>query len=140
MPNPIVNDPIDSDGWHIWDMSEAGTWPATWAPVRYRHEGDHIAIRAEAPAHSANTLGNIHGAFLAGLAEHVAGVFLRVADIPCVTISIAFDYPAGVFLGQTLEGRVEMIRETGRMQFLRLLIEQGGNVAIHGTATLRKLK
>ncbi|RVT94535.1 PaaI family thioesterase [Sphingomonas crocodyli] len=132
-------DPIDSDGWHIWDMSEAGTWPATWAPIRYRREGAHMAIRAEAPAHAGNLHGMIHGAFLAGLAEHAAGVFLRAADVPCVTISIAFDYPAAASLGRTLEGRVELIRETGRMQFLRLLIGQGDDVAIHGTATLRKL-
>ncbi|TZG25191.1 acyl-CoA thioesterase domain-containing protein [Sphingomonas montanisoli] len=133
-------DRIDTDGWHIWDMSEAGTWPATWAPIRYRRDGAHMAVLAEAPAHAGNTLGNIHGAFLAGLGEHVAGVFLRAANVPCVTISIAFDYPAGAVIGRPLEGKVELIRETGRMQFLRLLLAQGDDVALHGTATLRKLR
>lgn len=134
-------DPLGEDGWHIWDMTAAATWPSMWPPVRYRRESDtRIAVCAALPPRAANVHGHVHGAFLAGLGEHVAGVHLRVSSTSCSTVSIAFDYPAPAGIDAPILGWVDLVRETGRMQFLRVELSSGDEVVLHGIATLRKFR
>lgn len=134
-------DPLTGDGWHIWDVTAVGTWPAVWPPVLYRPESDtRMALRAEAPANAGNLNGNIHGAFLAGLAEHVLGAFLRMREVRSVTVSMSVDYPAAAFIDRPLTGTLDIVRETGRLQFVQVRFDQGGEVVIHGMGTLRKIR
>lgn len=131
---------LSEDGWRIWDMSATGTWPGVWPPVYFRSADERrMDIRIDAPERAGNLLGAVHGGFLAGVAEHVAGVFLFARQMQSVTVSLALDYPAAAATGTPLTGAVDLIRETGRMQFVRIELGQGGEVAVHGIATLRKL-
>ena len=129
-------------GWSLFDLRGTGTWPEHWEPVAYRSLRDGCyALRVPLQPQFGNRLGGVHGAFLAGLGEHCLGVPYNAAGLGSgnVTVSLAFDYPAGATTALPLDGEVELLRETGRMMFLRLLFRQGDDVVLSGTGTLRKL-
>ena len=128
--------------WLLWDCRGTGQWPEQWPPVRLRRVDDrHIRFEVMPPAAAGNALGGLHGAFLAGYAEHVLGLFVVPFDLPLdvVTVSLNFDYPAGGRVDQLLEGESELVRETGRMQFIRLTLFQNNEPVLIGNGVLRKV-
>ncbi len=128
--------------WLLFDVSGSDTWPEQWEPIPYRADGDgRFTFRLQPPPHSGNRLGGIHGAFLAGIAEWCMGLpfYHRSAQAGIVTISLAFDYPAGGVITLPIEGKIELVRETGRMMFVAVSIRQGDALLLHGHGTLRKL-
>ncbi|MDX3908644.1 MAG: PaaI family thioesterase [Sphingobium sp.] len=107
-----------------------------------RESPSRITFRIDLPELAGNRLGGLHGGFLASVAENCLGLFLalegRARD--AVTVSLSFDYSAAGQVGAPVEGELELIRETGRMQFLRIVLRQGDTVLLHGQGVLRKLK
>lgn len=93
------------------------------------------------PSH-ANRLGALHGGFLAGFADHAyfAGLAAmgRAEQAAAVTIDLTMQYMAAGVVGPDLCADVELMRETGRMMFLRLTITQDNAVIVASTATVRK--
>lgn len=132
----------DASVWRSLDFSGTGTWPELWPPVAFRLDRAGFAhFRVDPPAMSGNRLGGLHGAFLAGLAENCLGILFYAAtgQAGCVTVSMAIDYPGSGHVGAPIDGEVELMRETGRMQFLRIVLRQGDTVLLHGTGVLRKV-
>ena len=86
-------------------------------------------------------LGGLHGGFLASYAEHVLGIFVVPFDLPIqtVTVSLSFEYPSDGHVDQLLEGEAELVRETKRMQFVRLPLAQNGEPVLIGNGVLRKV-
>lgn len=132
------NDPASD--WRRFDFSGTGTWPEVWPPVSYRSTSPTtMEFRLLPPDIALNRLGGLHGAFLAGLAENCLGLFLyETPNISCVTVSLSLDYPMAGRSGIEIEGELELVRETGRMQFLRVALRQADVILLHGTAVLRK--
>ncbi len=128
--------------WRSFDFSGTGTWPEYWPPVAYKMERpDFARLRVTPPPQAVNFMGGLHGGFLAGLAENCLGLILHGEGEARagVTISLAFDYPGGGKADMPITGEVEAMRETGKMQFLRVLLRQGDVVLLHGTGVLRKV-
>lgn len=128
--------------WRSWDFGGSGLWPALWPSVNYRQtSASMIEARLDMPDVAGNRLGHVHGGFLASLGEHLLGVFMeaRGAGDKCVTVSLSFDYPAPLQRQLPLEARIELVRETGRMQFVRVELAQGAAIGLHGIGTVRKL-
>ncbi len=88
-----------------------------------------------------NRLGGLHGGFLACYAEHCLGILVEPFDVPIstITISVNIDYPNGGSTGQMLKGRAELVRETGRMQFVRLELFQDAQVLVIASGVVRKV-
>lgn len=129
-------------GWALFDVRGTGTWAEQWEPIAYQSVGsDRITFRLVLRPGHGNRLGGVHGGFLAGLGEHCLGMLAeaRTPRLDTVTISVAFDYPSGAVTTLPLDGEVELLRETGRMMFVRLLIRQEERVVLSGSGTLRKL-
>lgn len=128
--------------WKVWDYSGTGLWPEKWPPVRFQQLSDkRIYFEMTPPADAANMLGGLHGGFLASYAEHVLGIFVVPFELPVntLTVSLNFDYPAGGVTGLPVEGYAELVRETRRMQFVRLELMQGDQVILTGSGVLRKV-
>lgn len=137
----MSDEAADAD-WRSWDFGGSGLWPELWPAVAFRAAGANvIEARVEMPDVAGNRLGHVHGGFLASLAEHLLGVFMeaRGAGDKCVTVSLAFDYPAPLQRQLPLDARIELMRETGRMQFVRIELAQGATIGLHGIGTVRKL-
>ena len=88
-----------------------------------------------------NMLGGLHGGFLASYAEHTLGIFVVPFDLPVqtVTVSLGFEYPSGGQVDELLEGEAELVRETRRMQFIRITLLQKGEPILIGNGVLRKV-
>lgn len=110
--------------------------------MRLRREGENRILFEVTPREDAsNMLGGLHGGFLSAYAEQVLGIFVVPFDLPfhTITVSLNFDYPASGRTGVLLEGEAELVRETGRMQFVRLMLSQEGLPILIGSGVLRKV-
>jgi acyl-coenzyme A thioesterase PaaI-like protein len=128
--------------WLTWDYSGTGEWPEKWPPVRLRRISEHHILFEVMPGQgTGNMLGGLHGGFLSSYAENALGIFVAPFDLPvqAITVSLSFDYPAGGRAGVLLEGEAELVRETGRMQFVRLTLSQEGHPILIGSGVLRKV-
>ncbi|MET0248225.1 MAG: PaaI family thioesterase [Sphingobium sp.] len=89
-----------------------------------------------------NRLDTLHGGFIAAFADHAYFVALWAmglkAQIDGVTVDLSMQYLGAGTVGPVLIADVELLRETGRMLFLRMLITQDGAPVAASTATIRK--
>jgi len=93
------------------------------------------------PSH-ANRLGALHGGFLAAFADHAYFAALAAIGRPeqaaAVTVDLSMQYCGSGKIGPHLCAEVELLRETGRLMFLRLTISQNDELIAASTATVRK--
>ena len=89
-----------------------------------------------------NRLDTLHGGFLAAFADHAYFGALWImgheAQINGVTIDLSMQYLGAGKVGPDLIAEVEILRETGRLFFLRMLMPQNGEAVAASTATIRK--
>ncbi|EQB14456.1 PaaI family thioesterase [Sphingobium lactosutens] len=89
-----------------------------------------------------NRLDTLHGGFLAAFADHAyfGGLWImgHQAQINGVTIDLSMQYLGAGKVGPDLVAEVEILRETGRLFFLRMLMTQNGEAVAASTATIRK--
>ena len=129
-------------GWWTWDVADDDRFNATIGKLLVREEGPGRATCRMFPERRHSNLGEmVHGgailtfidmAFFAG--GRVAGAdVIRAVTLDC---SVRFLSPGKI--GVPLDADVELIRETGRLIFLRGLAEQEDRIVASFTATLRK--
>ena len=128
--------------WQLFDFRGTGTWPELWPPVEWRAVSSSRILFSSTPCdRSVNRYNMVHGAFLAGYSENCACLFLmdRFGQQCGITISLALSYPGSARGGLMLEGEADLIRETGKLMFVRLTVLQGGETVIFGDSIIRKL-
>jgi acyl-coenzyme A thioesterase PaaI-like protein len=100
-------------------------------------------MRFQPDSSSLNVMGGLHGGFLAACAEQslFLPLFLhgRVERAGLVVIDFTLSYLAGGNLDRPIVAEIEVLRETGRMAFLRGTLNQDGTVLTAYSATVRKL-
>ncbi|MGE4410661.1 MAG: PaaI family thioesterase [Sphingobium sp.] len=100
----------------------------------------HVVIMTGAD--HANRLDTLHGGFLAGFADHAYFAALAALGredlVQGVTIDLTMQYFGAGRVGSNLEAEVEVLRETGRMLFMRLQLMQNGQAIAASTITIRK--
>jgi acyl-coenzyme A thioesterase PaaI-like protein len=89
-----------------------------------------------------NRLDTLHGGFLAAFADHAffGGLWAmgRKELVEGITIDLSMQYLGAGRVGPVLLADVELLKETGRMLFLRMLISQQDEPVAASTATIRK--
>ncbi|AKM09925.1 hypothetical protein [Croceicoccus naphthovorans] len=131
---------MQDDGWSIYDFRGSGTWPEHWPPVHYRPAGENAyEFKVDTDARHGNLLSGLHGAFLAGLGEHVLAIPLMSRAMQNVTVSYAIDYPGAGSAGKPIFGNLRVKQETGRMLFLSFEMAQDDRCIAHGSGVVRKL-
>lgn len=92
---------------------------------------------------STNAMGGLHGGYLAAIAEMSLYLPLyvnqAVVQDGVVTIDFTLQYLTGGMIGEPIISEVELLRETGRMGFVRGILRQGETALVGFTGTLRKL-
>jgi acyl-coenzyme A thioesterase PaaI-like protein len=134
-------------------MSEIGAWqvldavPSGFDAVLGEFQVRRIPGGAEARVHPGakgmNVLGGLHGGFLAAVAEQCMFLPLylngKVGRGGAVTVAFNLQYIGPGLAEGPLEIRVELLKETGRMGFVRGDISQNDTVFLAFSGTLRKL-
>lgn len=134
----------DSSDWCEKRMPEAARFDRCFAPFQFRKLGPgRVEVDIPTPAESANAHGGIHGGYLAARIEQILYLPLYVNRSVglgrVVIVDYSLKYLMGGELGESLQGEVELMQETGRLGFTRGLLRQGDQPLVSFTATIRKL-
>ncbi len=90
----------------------------------------------------ANRLNALHGGFLSGFADHALFAALaamgRPEQMAAVTVNLNMQYCGAGRVGPNLQADVDLLRETGRLMFLRMTISQEDVLIAATSATVRK--
>jgi uncharacterized protein (TIGR00369 family) len=130
-------------GWTAWHDPHPDTFLQAIGRGYMRGLGEkkaHVAL--ETRTSHRNRLDTLHGGFLAAFADHAYFGALwamgHQGQVNGVTIDLSMQYLGAGKVGPDLLAEVELLRETGRLMFLRMLITQEGEPVAASTATLRK--
>ncbi len=135
----------DADGWVPWTMTPRGEFNDVLGQMYFRAAADGtLASRVDTTALHANALGFLHGGFLMSFVDVAMFAILRprfdAGEIQgAVTLSCATDFLAGGRPGEPIEAHGELLKETGKLFFVRGLVTQAGENICAFTGTLRKV-
>jgi acyl-coenzyme A thioesterase PaaI-like protein len=132
-------------GWHTWDLADPDRFnPVVMGRLIVRREGDRsvrVRMLDTAVRHS-NLHGAIHGAVTLALID--IGLFATVYSVVgaeaagAVTLDLNCQFIGAGRIGQPLDMVGEVMKETGRLVFLRGTVEQEHGLIGSFLGTLRK--
>jgi acyl-coenzyme A thioesterase PaaI-like protein len=136
-------DDPDLPGWKRWQFRDATRYNAFIEPLHVRVEGDIARVRMLPRHDHSNMRGHVHGGALLGFMDVALFAAARGFGVlgagGAVTLDLSAQFIGGGLIGVPLEARIELLRETGRMLFLRGLVVQDDVPTIASfTGTLRK--
>jgi acyl-coenzyme A thioesterase PaaI-like protein len=134
----------ENPGWNRWMMADGTRYnEAVLGKQIVRVEGENTARLRMFPAHvHGNSGGRVHGGIVLGFADvslFAAIHALRGVDAGrSMTIELSAQFIGAGDLAKPLDAVVELLRETGRMAFLRGLVVQGDDIVASFSGTIRK--
>ena len=130
-------------GWKRWQFRDPARFNAFLEPLHVRVEDDIARVRMTPRHEHGNMLDTVHGEALLGFMDVALFAGARGLGVlqagGAVTLDLSAQFIGGGRIGLPLEARVELLRETARMLFLRgLIVQDGAPVIASFTGTLRK--
>ena len=142
-PAFTYEDDPELPGWKRWSINDPTRFNAVFGPLSVKIEDGVARVRiVPQPMHS-NLRDHVHGGALLGFIDMAifaaARSFGVVVAGTAATLDLSTQFIAGAPIADgAIEARVELLRETGRLLFVRGLIVQGEAVIASFTATIRK--
>ena len=142
----FVHEPApEHPGWHTWKVNDAARFNAqALGDMLIRPEGERSArLRlADVAERHSNLHGNVHGGAtlaLIDVAMFATAYTVSGADAAgSVTLDLHNQFVGAGQIGQPLDVVSEVMKETGRLVFLRGTVEQGDHLVSSFVGTLRK--
>jgi acyl-coenzyme A thioesterase PaaI-like protein len=135
-------DDPDLPGWKRWQILDEGRFNSFIGALSVKADSATTArVRARFAHQHSNLRDHIHGGALAGfidMALFAASRGLGVLAGPASTVDMSIQFIAGGAIGTETEAEVELLRETGRMLFLRGVVRQGEVTVASFLGTIRK--
>ena len=133
----------DEPGWYRWTPEGAEGFASLYGLVRVFPKGvGRARVRIMPEPHLNSSTGAIHGGAIAGFVDIAifAGAVGSGVAMPhgAGTVELSAHYLTQAYLGQPLEAEVEVLRDGGRLVFVRGTIEQGEALVASYTALIRK--
>lgn len=134
----------DYPGWHRWGLSDPTLFlGAVLGRVLVRPEDANSArVRLIPQRHHTNSANNIHGGLTLGLIDvALFAAFQIVRGVSASgssTVDLSTQFINAGDPGKPLDAVVEVLRETGRLGFLRGLVMQDNVVIASFASTVRK--
>ena len=144
-PSPFVSyedDPAEP-GWKLWQFRDRTRFNAFIEPLHVRVEEGIERVRMLPRHEHSNMRGDVHGGALLGFMDVALFAGARGLGVlqagGAVTLDLSAQFIGGGRIGLPLEARIELLRETARMLFLRgLIVQEATPVIASFTGTLRK--
>ena len=136
-------DAPEAPGWKAWRFRDPTRFNAFLEPLLVKVEDGVARVRMMPRHEHSNMRNDVHGGALLGFMDvalfaGARGLGVLIAG-GAVTLDLSAQFIGGGRIGEPLEARVELLRETKRMLFMRGLIVQEGQPTIASfTGTLRK--
>ena len=132
----------DHPGWHSWSLSDETRYNGFLGPLLVKREGDHARVRMLPEHKHSNLSGAVHGGTTLGFIDvalfGASRVFGLIEAGTAVTLDLSVQFIGAGKTGETMEAKVELLRETRRLLFLRGLVTQGTEKIAAFSGTIRK--
>nr|WP_286207732.1 PaaI family thioesterase [Hephaestia sp. MAHUQ-44] len=132
----------DHPGWVTWELSDPTRFNSLLGPLLLRVEGDVARVQMTPRHEHSNLQDNLHGGALLAFIDIALFAASRGFGVieagTAVTLDLAVQFIGAGKVGAPLEARVELLRETGRLLFLRGLVVQGDGTVASFSGTIRK--
>ena len=143
-PNFTYADDPAEPGWKRWQFRDPTRFNAFIEPLFVRVDGEIARVRMHPRRDHTNMRDAVHGGALLGFMDVALFAASRGFGVlgagGAVTLDLSAQFIGAGKPDESLEARIELLRETGRMLFLRGLIVQDGQPTIASfTGTLRKM-
>ena len=135
------DDDPDLPGWKRWQMLDQGRFNGFIGALSVKREGKVARVRTTFRHEHSNLRDHIHGGALAGfidMALFAAGRSFGVLSGPASTLDMSIQFISGGAIGVPTEAHVELLRETGRLLFLRGVVVQDEVMVASFLGTIRK--
>ena len=124
---------LQHPGWMTWELVDPTRFNSLFGPFLLKVEGGIARVRMT-PGHQHSNLSNkVHGGALLGFIDMAlfaaARGFGLIEAGTAVTLDLSTQFMGRGNIGEPIEAQVELLRETGRLLFMRGLIVQGEGVA-----------
>jgi uncharacterized protein (TIGR00369 family) len=141
-PAFVYEDDPDSPGWKRWWLPEPNRFNAFLGPISVKVEEGIARVRMQPAERHANLRGQVHGGALLGFMDvalfAAARGFGVLTGHTAATLDLSVQFISGGDIDEPLEARIELLRETRRLLFLRGLVVQEAGVVASFTGTVRK--
>ena len=132
----------DLAGWTRWRRDPDGRFAALLGDFYFRAgDNGNVECRMETDRKHSNGLGFIHGGFIMSFIDMAmfAFIFRQLESSAAVTLSCATDFLSAGIVGKPIEASGEILKETGKLLFVRGLVTQDGVNVASFTGTMRKI-
>ena len=132
----------DHPGWILWQFRDPTRFNAFLGEVLVRVEEGVARVRMTPERRHSNFGDNVHGGTLLGFIDVAFFAAMRAFGLidagMAVTLDLNTHFIGAGRIGEPLEARVELLRETRRLLFLRGLLVQEAGVVCEFSGTIRK--
>ena len=131
----------DLAGWTRWRRDPDGRFASLLGDFYFRQAEAGVECRMETDRKHSNGLGYIHGGFIMSFIDMAmfAFIYRQLENSAAVTLSCATDFLSAGIVGKPIEASGEILKETGKMLFVRGLVRQDGVNVASFTGTMRKI-
>lgn len=132
----------DNPGWFNWHLKDTTRYNAFLGKLLVRREGEIARVRMVPSRVHSNLQDSIHGGTTMGFADvalfAAARMFGMIEAGSAVTLDMSFQFIGTGSVDMALDAKVEILRETGRLIFMRGLIVQDEARIAAFSGTVRK--
>jgi uncharacterized protein (TIGR00369 family) len=132
----------ENAGWYSWRRESDGRFQSMLGELLFRADGvGNVSCRMPTERKHSNGMGFLHGGFIMSFIDMAmfAIIFQQLRNSGAVTLSCATDFLAAGIVGEPIEASGEILKETGKMLFVRGLVTQNGANVASFTGTMRKV-
>ncbi len=129
-------------GWTRWHRDPDGRFASLLGDFYFRQTpADAVECRMATDRRHSNGLGYLHGGFIMSFIDMAmfSFIFRQLENSAAVTLSCATDFLTAGVVGKPIEASGEILKETGKMLFVRGLVTQDGANVASFTGTMRKI-
>lgn len=141
-PHFTFEDDPDHPGWKRWALRDHSRFNAFLGPILTRIEGDKALVRMVPGREHSNLRDSTHGGALLGFIDVALFAAARSFGVlsagGAVTLDLSAQFIGTSRIGEPIVAEVELLRETGRMLFMRGLVRQEGTILASFSGTVRK--
>ena len=141
MPRYLISDG-EHAGWYQWHRDPDGRFASMLGDLMFRATPDgKVECRMATDRRHSNGMGYLHGGFIMSFIDMAmfAFIFPQLETNAAVTLSCATDFLSAGKVGTPIEAAGEILKETGKMLFVRGLVTQDGENVASFTGTMRKV-
>ena len=129
-PSPFFtyrDDPANP-GWKLWEASDPTRFNSLLGELSVRVDDEIARVRMTPERRHSNLRDHVHGGALLGFIDMAMFAACRGFGVltagAAVTLDLSTQFIGGGVIGVPIEAQVELLRETGRMLFVRGIVVQ----------------